>query len=478
MQSGRQSPPTGGSAPPPPAPRPAETSAASTEPARISRPTEDPSHAAPAANPGPGTPGAPNPPSGRRPADAPLTGTVVSQGGYRPVTRIVPGGTAPPGAIPPPSGSNPPTQTPPTDVPPVDTDPQSDRTPPVVTSLRFDPPAITDGSSTTLLIAASDDLSGMKAVTVRVVSPSGSANIYQEAQPQADTGLFAVTIPIPANAETGAWYVSNLFLYDRADNTAILSYTPSTVLPGGTVQVSSRESDTTPPEVRDVWLDKRTVSGGEQNLMSVNVTDDISGVAAVTGYFWSRSHAARIFFDCRLNPDSGNWEARLLIPAHADCGEWSIQWLDVEDKAHNKAHIVADSPQIARATFDVSHPECDTTPPVLDSLTLSPTTVQNEVASIILVTAVASDEGSGVSSMYGDALGPIASNGQPPRIRFVCARNANDPNGPWTAQIQVPQHAARGTWKVGFLQVQDKANNTRNYGPNDPVLAGSIFQVQ
>ena len=131
-----------------------------------------------------------------------------------------------------------------------------------------------------------------------------------------------------------------------------------------------------------------------------------------------------------------------------------------------------------RQKFDVSHPECDTTPPVLDSLTLSPTTVQNEVASIILVTAGASDEGSGVSSMYGDALGPIASNGQPPRIRFVCARNANDPNGPWTAKIQVPQHAAKGTWKVGFLQVEDKAKNTRNYGPNDPVLAGGIFEVQ
>src|SRR5207245_647188 len=47
---------------------------------------------------------------------------------------------------------------------PIPVDPESDRRPPVLEYLRFDPPEIPDGGVTTLSVGAVDDLSGVKTV--------------------------------------------------------------------------------------------------------------------------------------------------------------------------------------------------------------------------------------------------------------------------------------------------------------------------
>jgi hypothetical protein len=42
----------------------------------------------------------------------------------------------------------------------------------------------------------------------------------------------------------------------------------------------------------------------------------------------------------------------------------------------------------------------------------------------------------------------------------------------------VPLHAAKGTWKVGVIRLEDKAHNSREYTPADRVVADRVFQVQ
>jgi hypothetical protein len=42
----------------------------------------------------------------------------------------------------------------------------------------------------------------------------------------------------------------------------------------------------------------------------------------------------------------------------------------------------------------------------------------------------------------------------------------------------VPQYAARGTWKIGRIRLEDKARNIRDYFPSDPILASATFEVQ
>ena len=314
----------------------------------------------------------------------------------------------------------------------------------------------------------------MRSVAARLSSPSSTATIYREALPSNDPGVYTCTFPIPGNAEAGRWYVAMLYLYDRADNSKILSYSSATVPPGGTVEVSSQDSDTKPPEVRDAWVEKRSVPAGgrAQRRRHGRRLGRGERFGLLLEPFALRPHPVRC-----SSIHKRRWSAQVWS-ANADCGEWTIQMLDATDKALNMTRLQGDAAAVARASFDVSSPSCDTEPPVLESLTLSPTTVSNETASEVLVTVVVSDQGTGVSSVYADAVGPIATSGQNPRIRVFCSGNPADPAAPWTGRLVIPQYAARGTWKVDHVHLQDGASNARTYQGSDPVLADGVFEVQ
>src|SRR5439155_7749237 len=116
-------------------------------------------------------------------------------------------------------------------------------------------------------------------------------------------------------------------------------FTKTTVPQGGSLSVYSRDSDSTPPEVRRVWLDKATVSAGQRNLVIVDIQDDRSGVGSVNGRFQSPTGTAFSDFSCHANADSGFWEGDLSVPANADCGYWTLNQLRVVDLANNVAYL-------------------------------------------------------------------------------------------------------------------------------------------
>jgi hypothetical protein len=356
----------------------------------------------------------------------------------------------------------------------------SDRTPPVLELLRFDPPVVEGGSVTTLTIQASDDLSGVKSVSGEIRSPNGLATLPFWSRDAGGGNTFTFAITIPREAESGVWYVSWISLTDGAANSSLVQ-APSAAAapPGGTLTVSSSESDSTPPEVLQIWFDRATVDGGEKNVIRVEARDDSSGVTSITGACQSRSKSALIWFTCALNAESGTWEGDVPIPSTADCGNWGVQQLAAKDKAGNTTLLMGDSPLVARAGFQVSfRADCDATSPTLDAFDLSPTIVSSETATEILVTATVYDEGSGAVAMTGWFEGPVAEGGQVPKNYFRCSPDPNDPEAPWTGKVLVPQFAAKGTWKVGVIRLEDKARNFREYTPADPVVSGRVFEVQ
>ena len=100
--------------------------------------------------------------------------------------------------------------------------------------------------------------------------------------------------------------------------------------------------------------------------------------------------------------------------------------------------------------------------------------VSNVEQSTINITARLSDDACGVLSVSGQATGPQTS-GVPPRLYFSFTA-AGDPQT-WTGKIIVPRLAAKGVWKVSFLQVLDRGQNLKTYTANDPLLAGVNFLV-
>ena len=358
-------------------------------------------------------------------------------------------------------------------------DPSQDRTPPVLELLRFDPAEVTDGSVATLMIRASDDLSGVGSVKGVVNNPSGTAVVEFQAQGDGGPdGVFVARIAIPRKAETGVWYVAGLAVLDRTSNLLNERFTAETVPQGGRLLVLSADSDSTPPEVLSFWVDQPSVNAGERNAIRIEAHDDRSGVAGVRGEFWSPSRTGVIPFLCRPAAEPGFWEDVLTIPANAECGRWTLQSLRATDRADNTATYAGNSPQAADATFVVVGGDCGVTPPALERLDLSPTVVSNESASEIRVTAQLSDPGGRAISLSAWVSGPVSTSGQVPKIYFTFVRSSKDPEAPWIGTISVAQFAAKGTWRIDLVWLKDNALSTTSYTSDDPVLADAVFEVR
>ncbi len=411
-------------------------------------------------------------------ANPQIVGTVVHREGAVPpeAGAASRGGSTTPS----PTGAATPHETPtPSPTPPVEIEPDSDRKPPVLGGIRFEPPDVEGGNATTLVIQASDDLSGVKSVRGEIRSPNRLAALPFGSQVGGDVNVFSFPITVPREAESGVWYVSWLSVTDGADNALLIqASSPETSPPGATFSVHSPESDSTAPEVLGIRFDKTTVDGGEKNVIEVEARDDDSGVVSILGACQSPSKSALIWFYCSLNKESGFWQGDVLVPKNADCGDWSIQQLVAKDKAGNTTLLSGTSPLLAGIGFQVSfRADCDSTPPSLDSFDLFPRVVSSDTATEILVTAKVYDAGSGAVAMTGWFEGPVAMGGQTPRNSFTCSPDPYDPST-WTCKIAVPRFAAKGTWKVGGIRLQDKAFNSREYTSADPVLSGRVFEVQ
>lgn len=356
-------------------------------------------------------------------------------------------------------------------------DPNSDTSPPTLASVVFDPPSVHDGEETTLFITANDDISGVRTISGNVVSPSGALQGFA-LQREAETNRFVTRIMIPKDAAEGLWHVNYLNLTDNASNSVTLSYAQGMMPATASFRVQSSRSDTTPPQLKQVWLDRNQMKAGEKDTIYVQADDDKSGVNLVSGVFISPSKFARIGFGCRQQGDSNQWNCEIMPPSNVDCGDWQLEQIQLQDKANNMAAIRSDNAMIANVKLNVISDGCDSKPPVVQQVVLDQ--VRVSAPSTINVTVQATDDSSGVSSVSGHFVftGSMPQGGQPPRLYFSCRPTGEAPVTTWTGPLPVPDKAAKGVWRLGALQVLDKANNLKLYGQNEPVVANVQFTVQ
>ena len=349
-------------------------------------------------------------------------------------------------------------------------DPNSDSTPPTLISLEFQPPQIQDGQEASILIMATDDISGVRNISGSLSSPSGKALQGFSAQPQPDGQHFIARVVIPKEAESGLWRVNFLTLSDNASNTANLH--SSQLPPTAVLRVVSSASDSTPPTLSAVWIDRRSVNTGEKDTLFVRADDDKSGVALVSGVFLSPQKYARIGFGCHVQDDQ-SWACDVPVPKIADCGDWQLEQIQLQDKANNMAVVRGDNPLVQAIKMNVMGSQCDSTKPVMTSISLSPTAVSNAQPAVIQVTITATDDLSGVRDISGQVMGP-SSGGQKP-LYFQMSKTADATI--FVGHFTVPAKAAKGTWRVVWVSVTDNANNMQPYSTADPVLANAQFTV-
>lgn len=350
-------------------------------------------------------------------------------------------------------------------------DATSDSRPPQLFAIEFSPPQVQDGEETTLIVTANDDNTGVQSISGTIIAPSGAVQGYA-CQREGDTNRFVSRITVPRDAAEGMWRVNYINLVDRASNAVAFTAQMGTIPPTAAFRVTSSRPDSEGPTLRAIWIDRRAMRGGEKNTVFVDAIDERSGVNLVTGVFQSPSKFARVGFICKSGT---TWTCELTAPACADCGDWTLEQIQLQDKANNMTSVRGDNQLVAAIHVDITSDSCDATPPALESMTLNTNVVSNASDTNITVTATLSDDACGVLSVSGQAVGP-ATSGQPPR-RYFSLTASGDPRT-WTGTLTIPQKAAKGVWRISFVQVLDRGHNLKTYGQGDPVLANTVFTVQ
>ncbi|HEX3108341.1 MAG TPA: hypothetical protein VHU41_04535, partial [Thermoanaerobaculia bacterium] len=358
-------------------------------------------------------------------------------------------------------------------------DPNSDVTAPQLMGIEFVPNSIQDGEETLLAITATDDISGVRTISGNIVSPSGALQGFALQREGEGSNRFLSKILVPKDAASGSWHINYLNLTDNASNSVTLSWQQGAIPQTGAFTVTSSRSDTTPPTLKAVWLDRPSMKVGEKNAVFVQADDDKSGVNLVSGVFLSPSGFARVGFGCRNQDGTNMWTCDLSPPANADCGDWKLEQVQLQDKANNMTAVRTDNAIVAAVRLNITSDMCDNKQPVVQSVTLDTTAVG--VPGNVNIMIVATDEGSGIASISGqfNYTDKVAPGTQPPRFFFSCRPSGDPSQNLWTGPIAiVDKHQARGTYRLGSLQVIDKANNVRLYSANDPVIANVAFRVQ
>ena len=351
-------------------------------------------------------------------------------------------------------------------------DPETDVAPPQLMGAEFVPAQVQDNGETMLAAFVTDNLSGVRSVSGVIASPSGALQGFA-CQREGEGDRFVARIKIPPDAAEGEWSVKYLTLSDNANNSVNINQSSGQLPVSARFRVSSSASDSTPPLLRSVYLERRSMNAGERNTVFVQAEDEKSGVSLVSGVFVSPSKQARIGFGCRAGA-GGAWECTVAPPACLDCGAWQLEQVQVQDKANNMATFRADNQIVSQIALDISGDKCDAGPPQITALAVTPMVVSNAEGGTINITAIVQDDACGVASLSGQAIPAGAVAGQ--RIPFSFDPSPDGQN--FNGRIVVPKHAAKGLWTIGWIQALDKGHNLKAYGAQEPVLQRVTFRVE
>jgi len=351
-----------------------------------------------------------------------------------------------------------------------ETDAESDTRPPQLLALDFTPKQVPDGETTVLAIVAQDDLSGIRTISGVIANPTGATVNGFAAQREGETNRYVAKVVVPKDGAEGDWHIKYLTMSDNAANSVNLTYGQG--LPAGpaTFRVTSARSDSKGPELKQVWIDKRSMAAGEKNTVFVQAEDDKAGVKIVSGVFVSPNKSARIGFGCKVG-STGAWECNVNVPECVDCGIWQLEQLQMQDNANNTTTVRIDHQMVSAIQVAVSGDKCDSLAPALTGLALEPTIIANGQPAVINVTATVQDDNCGGATLSGLVTGP---GGQRLNIHFDPSKDGQN----FTGKIRLDGAQARGKYVVSWIQTLDKGQNMKPYSSNDPIVGRVTFMIE
>ena len=248
-----------------------------------------------------------------------------------------------------------------------------DTTPPVLTSVEFDPTSIDVSSSDQMvevLLSVSDAETGVGfnrccSSSVVIASPSQQQIHYLWSvnftlvSGNNNTGVWSAQFRIPTLSEAGDWQVLNVGLADAVGNSSFYFGPTLAAVSGPPLAVTSTPEDTTPPTLTNFSFSPTVINTSASNqfvTVRFEATDDLAGVefsptTPFVSFFESgvqfrspSGQQVRGICCAQSAPVSGTplngiWEAQVFFPQFSEDGTWKANFLNIKDRVRNQVSL-------------------------------------------------------------------------------------------------------------------------------------------
>jgi hypothetical protein len=223
-------------------------------------------------------------------------------------------------------------------------------------------------------------------------------------------------------------------------------------------------SDTKAPQLLGISFTPPSIHDGEETLLTIAASDDISGVRTISGNVMGPSGALIGFAATRDGNDPTRYTSHVAIPRDAAEGMWRLNYLNLTDNASNsRAMMYAQGQFPPSATFRVVSSRPDSSPPTLKAVWLDHPAMRGGEKNIAFVQA--DDDKSGVLLVSGVFISPAKTA----RLGFPCTLNSG--TNTWDCVFTPPASVDCGDWALEQIQIQDKANNMAAIRADNPIVA-------
>lgn len=308
---------------------------------------------------------------------------------------------------------------------------------------------------------------------------------------------FHSSATMPLGSANGIWNVQFLFLRDELNNTVTLYPSDLTAL-GMNVQIvnNAATADSTAPLLTALSLSTSTVNTmTSQNIsLDLSFTDNFALSNTVTNYqvtMGPSTGSQSITFSngpgdalAGATSTARSFHANSTLPAGSAIGTWGVQFVFLRDNLGNTVTLYpADLIALGmNVSFTNTASSADSTPPTLQALTPSTTSINTASASqtVYFDITVADNFAlpDGTSNYQLNLQAPLGS-----QSLFIYSY-ANEALAGATSTLRsfhgsgiFPQGSTPGLWTIQFLYLRDNLGNTITLYPSDLTNLGFNFTI-
>ncbi|MDR7078865.1 chemotaxis protein CheY-P-specific phosphatase CheC [Neobacillus niacini] len=344
-----------------------------------------------------------------------------------------------------------------------------DETAPEVNSISVDKQEVKFGEEVKIRLDVTDKGSGVDSVSVEIQNEN-YGYMQKEAIYNPEIEKYEVKIPIEYTIETGKWRVYSVYVSDKQNNWNGYNEGSSPELDFNSSEflVLADGKDESAPLVNSISVDKQEVNLGEEVTVSLDVSDNQSGVAEVKlTYQTTNGNFQEV---ANFNPVTGKYESKITVTDNTRPGIWEIIEIYVRDKVYNDKWLHQEEGiDFSSGNFTVINENADVAPPTIQGISVDKT--EAHPGDTVYVSIDAVDDQSGIETIE------VNYNGEKGGYEEVKV-NFNSDTQKYEGHLTINDETRPGLWGISSIYVVDKEyNRTWYYNNEETNLSGGNFTV-